>query len=286
MNKSEQINELATALAKAQSQFQPVTKTGLNPHLKNRYVTLDGIIEAIKGPLGENGIAYSQLVGTSYDEHGGHQATLTTMLMHSSGQWMSTTAVIDGMEGHRGVNAMQAFGSSLTYMKRYALAAILGVSSDEDDDGNSSSTRRPAQKEKAEPQSQQQGATMKQLWARWGELWNDGKNLGLEIESLPANVSREELIERGKALKAAIEAAKGQPAVEWPAQVVAAVIKDGLTEDTHSAANTLKYAIMPRNTDKETVLGWFRVYRAGRDGDGSVADAAANANAWFTGGEQ
>jgi hypothetical protein len=146
MQKSEQINELAKALASAQSQIRPVTKDAKNPHLHNRYATLDAIIAEIKEPLSSNGLAYSQLL----DDANGAPA-LTTMLMHESGQWVASTVVVGDMKGNRGVNEMQVFGASVTYMKRYALAALLGISSDEDDDGNASgaslrqTARKPAQ---------------------------------------------------------------------------------------------------------------------------------------------
>lgn len=148
MQQSEQLNELIAALSKAQGQFRAVPKSGKNPHLKNKYATLDDIIEAIRGPLADNSLAYMQWLS---NEDG--LPTLVTMLAHESGQWISSSAVIDTMPANRGVNDMQAFGASLTYMKRYALAAMLGISSDEDVDGTGA-TSKPAQRKpskKSEP---------------------------------------------------------------------------------------------------------------------------------------
>lgn len=139
MKRSEQINELVTALSAAQGAIKPAPKDAENPHLKSRYTTLDSIIETIKPALAANGLAFTQLLAG--DENG---TALTTALFHSSGQWLSTTASFEAGTGHRGINALQAFGSALTYMKRYQLAAMLGISSGDDDDGQAGDKVRPA----------------------------------------------------------------------------------------------------------------------------------------------
>jgi hypothetical protein len=128
--KSEQINEIAQALSKAQAQMKPVAKNGRNPHLNNKYATLDDIVEALRVPFNENGLAFSQLCNES--ESG---VVLDTILMHSSGQYIVSRMPIRSMEGNRAVNELQTFGIALTYTKRYALAAMAGVSSDDDSDG-------------------------------------------------------------------------------------------------------------------------------------------------------
>ena len=141
MDKSEHISELAAALAKAQGAFTPVGKTGNNPFLKTNYVTLDGIIEMSRGPLSAVGLSYTQIL----DAAGEDLPTLTTVLMHSSGQWISSSAVVRSISG-KGTNELQELGRSITYMKRYALAAMLGVSSDEDTDGEFGSTTKRGKK--------------------------------------------------------------------------------------------------------------------------------------------
>lgn len=262
MEKSEQINELAAALAKAQGAFRAVPKTGHNPFFKTDYVTLDSIIATIKSPLSENGIAYTQLISSADDGH-----TLTTMLVHTSGQWISSAAHITAEQNAK--NKMQALGSQLTYMKRYALAAMLGIASDEDDDGNGSSEQR---REQPEQPSQEKPATMKEVWSRWDVVWNEAKSLGIEVDALPGNSTREQIYKRGKALAAAIEKAK-----------IAAIIEAGLTENSYSAINALKHSTLTLNADRETIVNWFQQYRAARDSDASVEDAAALANAWLAG---
>ena len=70
--------------------------------------------------------------------------------MHTSGQWMSATVSVIPMAGNKGTNEVQVFGSALTYMKRYALAAMLGVAGDEDDDGNSATVKKAERKPRPE----------------------------------------------------------------------------------------------------------------------------------------
>lgn len=129
---SELINELAAALAKAQGQMRAASKDAKNPHLGNTYATLSSIIEAAKEPLSANGLAFSQILS-----QGDGGLVLETILMHSSGQWLQSEVLVTAQAGNRGVNEVQQLGSSLTYYKRYALTALLGISiSEEDDDGN------------------------------------------------------------------------------------------------------------------------------------------------------
>lgn len=131
MERSEQINDLAAALAKAQAAFVPVGKTGNNAFLQSKYVTLDSIIEMTRKPLSDAELSYTQML----DGDGESLPILTTMLMHSSGQWLSSGVIVRAISG-KGTNELQELGRSITYMKRYTLAAMLGVSSDEDTDGH------------------------------------------------------------------------------------------------------------------------------------------------------
>ena len=151
MKRSDSIVELATALSKAQAQFGAVRKTGTNPMFKSSYATFDDIIGAVRAPLSEAGLSYMQML----DEHAGLPA-LTTTLMHGSGEWIESTVPLVSISGNRGTNEVQAFGSALTYMKRYALASMLGVASDEDDDGNLARTRPQRPTQPAQPRQAKQ----------------------------------------------------------------------------------------------------------------------------------
>lgn len=143
---SEQINEIAQALAKAQGQMRAATKDAVNPHLRNNYATLSSIIESARGPLSTNGLAFSQILS-----QGSSGLVLETILMHSSGQWLQSEMLVDATAANKGVNQAQALGSALTYYKRYALAALLGISvAEEDDDGNAAAPARQQRKTEEE----------------------------------------------------------------------------------------------------------------------------------------
>jgi len=126
MYQSEQIDALAAALAKAQGQISPAIKDSSNPFFKSKYADLASVWQACKEPLSKNGLAVIQ--ATSYID--GH-LTLVTTLAHASGQWMrSFMPIVTEKQNAQGI------GSAITYMRRYCLSAMVGITCDEDDDGN------------------------------------------------------------------------------------------------------------------------------------------------------
>jgi hypothetical protein len=135
--KSDQINELACALAKAQSEILGASKDSSNPFFKSKYADLSSVWDACRIALTKNGLCVSQMV-----EPGDNGEILCTMLIHASGQWLSSTMPIKvRSDGKGGPNELQALGSTLTYLRRFSLAAIVGVApADEDDDGQTSQT--------------------------------------------------------------------------------------------------------------------------------------------------
>ncbi len=84
------------------------------------------ILDVIREPLSANGLSFVQLPKSKNE--------LTTMLMHSSGEWMSETYEMTPVK-----TDPQSMGSVITYQRRYALGAILGLNIDDDDDGNKAS---------------------------------------------------------------------------------------------------------------------------------------------------
>ncbi len=126
MNKSDSINELAMALAKAQGQMRAAVKDASNPFFKSKYADLASVVDAIKTPLSSNGLSYVQFVGSDAEAH-----YVETMLIHSSGQYLSERVKIVVAKP----NDPQSFGSAVTYFRRYSLQAVCGVPAD-DDDGN------------------------------------------------------------------------------------------------------------------------------------------------------
>lgn len=138
MNKSESIAELAAALAKAQGAMTAAKMDSVNPFLKNKYADLGSVIQASKKPMSDNGLSYSQ-----HPSIGDGSVSITTVLMHSSGQWLESTITLP-FEISKGLSLAQAMGGVITYLRRYSLAAIFGLYADEDVDGNDN---RPAAKQ-------------------------------------------------------------------------------------------------------------------------------------------
>ena len=118
------MKELYKALAKFQSEIKPVKKDGNNPHFKSKYATLDSILESIREPLANSGLVVCQYVE-------GHSELITKVIHAESGECIESkiALMVDA-------NKMQAFGSAITYARRYALSPMLGISTEEDDDGN------------------------------------------------------------------------------------------------------------------------------------------------------
>ena len=140
MKHSESIAALAGALAKAQLQIEPASKNATNPHFRSHYADLASIWDACRGPLNTNGLSIVQF---PCDGEVGRTG-LCTMLLHSSGEWISEVVTTRSQK-----DDPQGLGSALTYLRRYALAAVVGVTATEDDDGNAAST--PANARAAAP---------------------------------------------------------------------------------------------------------------------------------------
>lgn len=126
----ENTNEIAAALAKAQAVMQNAKYNKVNPHFRNKYADLAAIIDAVKKPLTDNGIAFSQVTHIIRAEDG-WTFTLYTTLHHTSGQSIRTAYPLPFMP-----DKPQVMGSALTYARRYSLASIAGISAEEDLDAN------------------------------------------------------------------------------------------------------------------------------------------------------
>lgn len=133
MNRSETLCEIAKALALAQAEMRGAVKDSENPHLKNRYADLASVWEACREPLTKHGLSVVQSTRME-----GSGVVIETMLLHSSGEFImgeiSLPPVKSDPQGH---------GSAITYARRYALAAMVGVAP-EDDDGHAGSERGKA----------------------------------------------------------------------------------------------------------------------------------------------
>jgi len=125
MQTSENINELAAALAVAQGQMGGASKTTDNSFFKSKYADLGSVIAAAKDPLAENGLSYVQFPFSMNGEVG-----VTTRLMHSSGQWLQSMFSIPAPK-----TDAHTYGGLVTYCRRISLQSVLGIPA-EDDDGN------------------------------------------------------------------------------------------------------------------------------------------------------
>jgi ERF superfamily len=138
MKTSDSLDKIAPALVKAQTAMTFAKKDTTNPHFKSTFAGLPSVIDAVKGPLNDNGIAFIQTPSPSEDG----KLHLTTRLIHTSGQWIEDTAVCPLPKADP-----QGFGSASTYIRRYSLAAITGLYQD-DDDGEGATRGEP---EKPDP---------------------------------------------------------------------------------------------------------------------------------------
>lgn len=142
--RSEQINELAASLSKAQGKF-PILQKRTKAY-NYMYADLAEILECVKDVLYENGLSLTSEIDWSIP-------MLTMTLMHTSGQSISCSIKIIYRASEK-VNEMQAMGSSLTYARRYAISCLLNLAADKesDDDGEKSSPKNHHQEqERQEP---------------------------------------------------------------------------------------------------------------------------------------
>lgn len=137
MNKSPSLELLAASLVAAQAEFPAVVKNAVNPHLHNRYADLGAVIETAKPVLLKYGLAVTQLIENIAPDTIG----VTTMLLHSSGQWIESTATAKVVET-KGLSLMQVAGVNIAYLRRYSFSAILGLYTGDDEDGNGAGTRQ------------------------------------------------------------------------------------------------------------------------------------------------
>ena len=121
---SAEIGELACALSKVQGQIVGARRDSRNPYFNSKYADLASIWEACRKPLAENGFAVVQTMASDTDI-----VRVITRLIHSSGQWIKGELSLKPIK-----NDPQGMGFAITYARRYALAAMVGVSP-EDDDG-------------------------------------------------------------------------------------------------------------------------------------------------------
>lgn len=132
---SENLGALMGALACAQAALTGAIKLSKNPHLRNRYADLLSVWSAWQEVGPAHGLGLVQMTESSST-----CVRVISMLGHSSGQWVRSVLELP-WEASKGITQAQAIGSALTYARRYALAALVGVCP-EDDDGNAAGAPR------------------------------------------------------------------------------------------------------------------------------------------------
>lgn len=172
MKTSESIKQIAEALVSAQKEIKFAVKDSTNPHYKSKYANINSVIDAVKKPLNDNGIAILQSLSPSDD----NKLHLTTRLIHSSGEWIEDTAVCPIQK-----QDPQGLGSAVSYIRRYSLSALCSVYAD-DDDGQSAALNASDYLQKIT-----QSQTLEELQANYnfvmGEVKNDRTLSKLVIEA-------------------------------------------------------------------------------------------------------
>ena len=179
---SENITELAGALAKAQAEMRHAEFDKMNPHFKSKYASLSSIWDAVREPLTKNGLS---VVQTFCPDHADGEIKLVTILMHQSGQSIQST-----MRMPLTKKDPQGMGSAASYARRYALAAMVGATSDDDDDGNAASRgngsangngRKPAPAQAPQPAPLTEEQQRNQVAA---EIWKISQGKGMTKEDM------------------------------------------------------------------------------------------------------
>lgn len=124
---SEHIEEIAKALLNVQKSLPIAAKDAVNPFVKNRYASLNSIMECCNRPLLENGIVVMQCPVSVADP--GSLGLMTRLIHAESGQWLSGIVAIPMSKADP-----QGMGAAITYARRYALSAMLGIVTGDDGD--------------------------------------------------------------------------------------------------------------------------------------------------------
>src|SRR5574344_235265 len=144
MLQSGSIAELLAAMAEVQSELPTMPKSSQAYGYK--YTDLDTITQTIKPILSKHGIGYMQSVGGLAE----NALTLTTRIFNKKGEYIEDTAALPTITSTKN-NAAQTLGMSITYMRRYALCAMLGITSDADVDANTNGTTQTAPQQPPAP---------------------------------------------------------------------------------------------------------------------------------------
>lgn len=171
MTQSDSLKELATALCKAQAEMPSADKDGVNPHFRSKFATLANVMQTALPTLTKHGLSVTQFV-SNLDG----QSAMTTILMHTSGEYISATMPLLLTK-----NDPQGQGSAISYARRYGLMSAIGMVADEDDDGNAAS-HAPRQATAPEPATFVQKKKIKELLGAKITAFEQAK--GIKVDDL------------------------------------------------------------------------------------------------------
>ena len=127
MQQSEQVDELFTAVAKAQAEIKNPAKNTKNTYFKNEYADLTAVLNAIRPVAAAHGLSFVQSVDMVDD-----RVTVQSQVSHSSGQWIKSSAMVPLSENVK--NVPQEIGIISTYIRRYQAQAMWCINAEQDDD--------------------------------------------------------------------------------------------------------------------------------------------------------
>lgn len=130
MNKSESIVEIAKAMSEFQKIVKQPLKDAKNPFFKSTYVPIQSVVEVVTVACAQVGLSFMQFPVSQDNKIG-----ISTLVMHNSGEFIHTEPIFVTPTKQD----PQAAGSAITYLRRYSLSAVFGITSDVDDDGNKAS---------------------------------------------------------------------------------------------------------------------------------------------------
>ena len=207
---SEEIGKLAKALVKAQAEVESALKFSTNPHYGSPYADLTSVLTAIKPVLAKHGLAMVQ-----YPGYGEGIVTMTTVLVHDSGEWLQSPVAAIPITKKDPHGAM----SGITYLRRGCASSLMALIAD-DDDGNAAVGPKPTKATKPTKKVAAKKLTKKE---RAAKDWNSSEHLAEALDTLSALIDACE--EHGEVNHTHLEAAKAVISAEGPLDRVELAIK-------------------------------------------------------------
>lgn len=184
------IDKIVPALASFQMEVEQPKLNKENPYFKSKYVDLSGVLKTISPALKNNGLSFTQIVNGD---------DLETLLFHNeSGQWLRSIYPLGTLR------TSQDRGSAITYGRRYALCAMLGIVADVDDDGNQATDAQKNSPRKnpygfdplldeaiADASGVESMEQFKAVWKKWNDMAPDLCNKGTKFYNILAQKRRD-----------------------------------------------------------------------------------------------